>query len=56
MCVLLSLLGNGSVKKSLYLGYKRLDENVAALTNTHARMDELSGPSCPMLSVSHEGA
>jgi hypothetical protein len=35
MRILLSLLGNGSVKNPLIVARKRLDRNVTAVTNTH---------------------
>jgi hypothetical protein len=51
----LSLLGNGSVKNPPIFAMQRLGRNVTAVTNTHARIEELLDESFSMWPVSYEG-
>jgi hypothetical protein len=51
----LSLLGNGSVKKPAIVARQRLDENVTAVTSTHATIEKLLDALFSARSVSYQG-
>jgi hypothetical protein len=50
----LSSLGNGSVRKPPIVSRQRLDKNVTASTNTHAKIEEYLDASYSMRAVSYQ--